>query len=280
MKNLIFIDVDGTLTTQKGNVPESAKIAIKQAQKNGSLVYLCTGRSLGEITPEMRAMDFDGVIAAGGGYIENRDQIIKHEKLSADSVKNFMDYFDSKGVGYYLESNDGLFANVHCIPNIKKSVETLIETRPELFVDQDKPEPQWFFDILNESKGKKIPYANINKLSFVSNDHPFKETKAAFEKDFEVYHSTVFEFGPESGEIGIKDLDKKSAINTLLNHLDGFYKTYAFGDGLNDLAMFDAVDYAVAMDNAHALLKEKANEITGTAEEDGLYHSFVKNSLI
>ncbi len=280
MKNLIFIDVDGTLTTQKGDVPQSAKDAIKKAQSHGSLVYLCTGRSLSEITQELKDMDFDGVIAAGGAYIETRDKVLKHERLSKEAVQNFMDYFDSREVGYYLESNAGLFPNEYCIPNIKKSVKHLMSTRPELFVDKKEPEPQWFYDILEESRHKKIPLDNINKLSFISNDHPFVETEAVFKDNFEVYHATVFEFGPESGEIGLKNIDKKTAINELIDSLGGLYKTYAFGDGLNDIAMFEAVDYRVAMENAHDDLKAISNEVTKIAEEDGIYHSFEKNRLL
>ena len=44
----------------------------------------------------------------------------------------------------------------------------------------------------------------------------------------------------------------------------------AFGDGLNDLEMFDLVGYSVAMGDAKPELKEKANLVTGTIEEYGI----------
>lgn len=49
---------------------------------------------------------------------------------------------------------------------------------------------------------------------------------------------------------------KADGINKVVEYLDlEGYETYAFGDGNNDLEMFDRVDVAVAMDNA--AIKEK-----------------------
>ncbi|ORU21675.1 haloacid dehalogenase, partial [Francisella tularensis subsp. holarctica] len=58
------------------------------------------------------------------------------------------------------------------------------------------------------------------------------------------------------------------------------YETYAFGDGNNDLEMFDRVDVAIAMENASSQLKEKADLITKTNYNDGIYYALVKLGLI
>jgi peptidyl-prolyl cis-trans isomerase B (cyclophilin B) len=44
----------------------------------------------------------------------------------------------------------------------------------------------------------------------------------------------------------------------------------AFGDGMNDLEMFDLVGYAVAMGDAQPALIERADFVTGTIEEYGI----------
>jgi peptidyl-prolyl cis-trans isomerase B (cyclophilin B) len=44
----------------------------------------------------------------------------------------------------------------------------------------------------------------------------------------------------------------------------------AFGDGMNDLEMFDLVGFAVAMGDAKEALKERADFVTGTIEEHGI----------
>ena len=44
----------------------------------------------------------------------------------------------------------------------------------------------------------------------------------------------------------------------------------AFGDGMNDLEMFDLVGYAVAMGDAKQELIVRADFVTGTIEERGI----------
>ena len=41
---VIFVDVDGTLVDYEGNIPQSAKDAIRKVRALGHKVYICTGR--------------------------------------------------------------------------------------------------------------------------------------------------------------------------------------------------------------------------------------------
>ena len=60
---LIFLDIDGTLTTPGSNEPpQSALDAIKAAQKKGHKVFLCSGRNPGMLSPLLK-FGFDGVVA-------------------------------------------------------------------------------------------------------------------------------------------------------------------------------------------------------------------------
>lgn len=57
-------------------------------------------------------------------------------------------------------------------------------------------------------------------------------------------------------------------------------ETIAFGDGNNDIEMFEAVGTAVAMENPPDRLKEVATDICGHVSDDGIYHYFVNHQLI
>lgn len=107
--------------------------------------------------------------------------------------------------------------------------------------------------------------------------HLFSKTYETFKNNFEVYHATVFEFGTKSGEIGLKDITKRTTIEYVLDYYDVDFEMIAFGDGLNDLEMFAAVDYSVAMD---ADLKLVADEITSIAEDDGISLAFKCNNWV
>ena len=44
-KKVVFLDVDGTMVNEKGEVPESAQYAVRTAQANGHRMVVCSGRS-------------------------------------------------------------------------------------------------------------------------------------------------------------------------------------------------------------------------------------------
>lgn len=46
-----------------------------------------------------------------------------------------------------------------------------------------------------------------------------------------------------------------------------------FGDGPNDMEIFDYVGLKIAMGNATPELKAKADYVTGTVEEDGIFNA-------
>ena len=279
-RKLIFIDVDGTLCDPAGGVPKLAKEAIQTARANGHLVYICTGRSRPEITEEIESIGFDGMICAGGGYVEIGGKTIMHRKMPKDLVIKLLEYFKDNNIAYYIESNDGLFGSDNCKDSILGQVTKGLMENSQDF-EEAKEEMKWFFEILDRYKDKEIDYSNVNKISFISNGHPYDEVFKVFSKDLEIYHNTVSQFGPESGEVGSKGITKSTAIECVMDHLNmDKVNTMAYGDGENDIDMFKAVNYGVAMENAKSKLLEIADEVTYSASNDGIYFSFKKNNLI
>lgn len=93
--------------------------------------------------------------------------------------------------------------------------------------------------------------------------------------------STVPLFGENSGELSVPGIHKAVAIEKLLEHLQVDREhTYAYGDGMNDLEMLQFVKFGIAMGNAKEALKEAADDITDTHDNDGIYNSFKKYQLI
>ena len=200
--------------------------------------------------------------------------------MGQEDVKRAVTYFEHHDICYYLESNDGIFFKDNCADFISEAAVKMSKIYPDRF-EKDNPIPQWFIDIINENIGQDIDFDNINKISFISIRHPFDKSFEYFKNDYEVHHSTVFQYGPNSGELGIKGVTKYTAVKRVLDHLEEkAYKSFAFGDGLNDVDMFNAVDFAVAMENAKSGLKDVADAITDIAENDGVYKAFEKLNLI
>ena len=280
MKKIAFFDIDGTLCDSSGQVLPSSKESIQAFRDKGNLTYICTGRSKPEILDSILEVGFDGIIGAGGGYIVIDDEVVKHQTMDERIVREVLSYFKEHDIGYYLETNDGLYGSDNCVQKIREEMKTISENTGEPFDDLVN-KMAWFEEVLESHKHDGLDYTTVNKISFINNTVPFSDIAEKFGDECYMYHSTVELFGPQSGEIAVKGVDKKNAIEFVLEKL-GMTKeqTIAFGDGDNDIVMFEAVDYGIAMDNATDNLKKIASEITDSADDDGIANSLKRNGWI
>lgn len=69
-KKVVFLDIDGTFRDPVYGIPDSAVEAVENARKNGHIVIICTGRTMGLIPDDIDKNAFDGFIAGGGCHIE------------------------------------------------------------------------------------------------------------------------------------------------------------------------------------------------------------------
>lgn len=159
-KKIIFFDVDGTLVDVrpvKECIPESTIQAVHETRKKGNLCYLCTGRSLAEIYPYILDVGFDGIIGAGGGFVQMGDEMLYHKKVSDEDVHRVVDFFETNHYDYYLESNGGLFASKNLIKRLESIIYGDLEHDPEARRKKEE-EPSHFITALieNENIGASI----------------------------------------------------------------------------------------------------------------------------
>ncbi|CCK20460.1 Cof-type HAD-IIB family hydrolase [Lactococcus laudensis] len=277
MTKIAFFDVDGTLVGDS-SVPTQATIDIvHRFQELGNLAFICTGRSKPEILPDIMAIGFDGIIGAGGGYISNGDEILHHHTMPEKAVREIIDFFDAHKIGYYLESNSGLFGSKYYKDTIQETIEAYCQGDEEK-IAQLTTANQWFYDLIDSFAASEIDYADVNKISFINREVAYQEIADKFGQQFEMFHMTVPFFGKESGEIAVKGNDKQTAIELVLNKLNMTKAdAISIGDANNDLAMFRACGYNIAMGNGTDELKAAANEITTDVDHDGIAESFKKN---
>ncbi len=276
-RKAVFVDVDGTLVNDRGLVPDSARAAVRQARAHGHLVFLSTGRSVGELWPSILEVGFDGVIAAAGGYVEIDGQVLAHHLMSAEQVRRVVDLFDAHGVEYFLESNTGLYGS----PRLRDRLEDLIfggVTDHEVLTELNAGFGQFLTSLVVDPANRP---AEVNKISFLHSELTVDQIRRELADDFVVIPATVSFFGRNSGEVSLPGIHKAEGIRLVLQHVGiDVEDTVAFGDGHNDLEMLEYVGVGIAMGNAVEPLKRVADDVTGTPDEHGLRTALARYGLL
>ncbi|HEL1929258.1 TPA: HAD family hydrolase [Streptococcus suis] len=279
MRKIIFLDVDGTLVDYHNRIPESAIHAIRQARENGHLVYVCTGRSRAEMQPELWEIGLNGMIGGNGSYVEHQGQVIMHQLLSEEDSRAIVDWLHERGLEFYLESNNGLFASENFR---ERASETLRIYSMNKGKTAEEVATQEVEDVMHGMIFDGQLYRNdLNKVSFVLDSYQdHLDSKQAFPN---LVANTWGGRGESAlfGDLGVKDIDKAHAISVLLDHLGASQAdTIAFGDAKIDISMLDYCAVGVAMGNGGAEILAMADMITDDVEEDGLYNAFEKLGLL
>ena len=277
MGKIIFIDVDGTLVDYEGNLPESAVTAIRKARANGHRVYISTGRSKAEVYQNIWDIGLDGMIGGNGSYVEDHGSVILHRHISYEQCVHIVDWLHGRGLEFYLESNNGLFASEH----FETAGEPVIQeySRRKGLGSADamtirKAFPDMIF-------GGELYRDDLNKVSYILNSYQdFLDAKEEF-PDLE--NNTWGGAGETAlfGDLGVKNITKANAIRRLLGYLKaGIEDTIAIGDAKIDIPMLSFCNFGVAMGSGGEEIRAMADYVTDDVDRDGLYKAFVHLGLI
>lgn len=261
---IIVLDLDGTLTNNKKEITPHTLDVLTRAQEKGIKIVLASGRPTYGITPlaeKLQLSKYEGYILAynGGEIIDWKTGELMYKNLLDQDVLPYL----------YKCANDNNFA---------------IVTYDGEYVLTEHPDDEYVLKeaLLNVMKIKKVD----NFLEAVK--HPIAkclivgEPTRLAELEKEMYEHLkdrmgVFRSEPYFLELVPKGIDKAQSLAVLLKEL-GMTKDemIAIGDGFNDLSMIKYAGMGVAMGNAQQVVKDNADFITLTNEEDGAAYAIEK----
>ena len=256
MRNIIFTDIDGTLAIGR-EIPESAVRALNAVRDRGDLVFLCTGRNPSYVTKWFHDIA-DGFICANGRYAFMGDTVLYDHPIETAPFQRIYDTVLARdggllmcGVtaGYYAGSEEGgeWFLKAH--PG--EEMRCLTSGLPD--------EPIYIFDVF-------FPTGCVRH-------------------QLEVELCDICLFNPHgpipTADVTVYGHDKGTAIEQVCQSLQiDRNHSYAFGDGKNDLCMFNVVGHSIAMGNAMDVLKEQAEFVTTGIHDDGIHNGLINYGLI
>ena len=254
MIKAVFFDFDHTLYSHGSrSIPQSAKDAIKVLQSKGILCVLATGRHKVELGnfPEAFSIGLDGFVTIDGQLCLDRDaKTICRNEITGSLKDDLLRLFEEKEYHVILIEEDRMYANIPResvtpgMTNIRHGVGTYTGNPLYMGVVYIEPErEEWLAQNLSECSILRWGSPGVDVV-------PKGRSKVAGIKAYLQYH-------------GLEDA-----------------QYIAFGDGLNDIDMIKSAPIGVAMGNAVDRLKDVADYVTSSVDEDGVYKALVHYGLI
>ena len=245
---IIFFDIDDTLRNSKtGFIPSTIPTAFKQLRDKGILTGIATGRGIFGVVPEIKALKPDFFVTLNGAYIEDKKgNVIYSNKIAKDKVENYISWTKEVGIDYGLVGSHAakLSRRTEMISQAIDPIYPDLEVDPDFYQKEDIYQ-MWTFE--EQGDDLVLPESLASTLRMVR------------------WHEHSSDVVPISGS-------KAAGVAKVVDQL-GLKpeNVMVFGDGLNDLELFDYAGISVAMGVSHEKIKEKADYITKTLEEDGIF---------
>lgn len=245
---VIFFDIDDTLRNSKtGFIPSTIPTVFQQLRDRGILTGIATGRGIFGVVPEIKALKPDFFVTLNGAYIEDKKgNVLYSHKIARDKVEEYIAWTKEVGIDYGLVGSHEakLSRRTEMISQAIDPIYPDLEVDPDFYQKEDIYQ-MWTFE--DQGDDLTLPESLASILRMVR------------------WHEHSSDVVSISGS-------KAAGVAKVVDQL-GLKpeNVMVFGDGLNDSELFDYAGISVAMGISHDKIKEKADYITKTLEENGIF---------
>lgn len=257
-RKMIALDIDGTLTNAKKEITPATLKKLIEIQELGHIVVIASGRpvcGIRSIAELLRLDEFGGYVLAfnGAKVINYKTGEVVYQALLENKIgKELYDYACRMDAGLVTYENDTAITGTRT--DAYMEMEARLNYMELRYLEN-------FKDYLTFPLNKCLMTAEDEKAARIE-----QELKRRYQNQANVFRSEPFFV-----EIMPKDVDKAASLGKLLEILGmDVEDLIACGDGYNDLTMIRFAGVGVAMANAQQIVKEAADYVTLSNEEDGL----------
>ncbi len=250
----IALDLDGTLLNSNHEISKTTKDYLIEIQQQGHKVILCSGRSyfgIRDLADELKIKEYGGYIVSyngGSATCPRKEKELFTNNFTVSEVRKLYEALDHYAENFVTYGH----GTINCkVPNHR------IETSSKIM------NAEITTDILVNSP-KVVLQDEVETISAI---YPkVKDVVREIDSTYNVFRSV-----PHLIEITPYNSDKASGLKKLfeVENLD-LDSLIAFGDGENDLTMLEFAHVGVAMGNAMDEVKNVADLITDTNDNDGI----------
>lgn len=281
MYKLIAIDLDGTMLNGYGVVTENTKKQIKRTIEKGIDVIIASGRPIDSIKTIANEIGSTKYFIAGNGaliYDIQKNEFLYENYLNKEKVLEIIKMCEENSISYNVYTDKTIISTAlkynvlyYYKENLKKAEDkqTHINIVENMYEYINKMKEEKFLKITICDESKSVFQSIIKKLNQIENievldvSHMSRKLiqQGTEEIPIEYYYT----------EISAKNVDKWYALEFLMSKLNiKKEEIVAIGDNINDKKMIEEAGLGVAMGQSNPTIKEIANYITDSNEQDGV----------
>lgn len=253
----IFFDIDDTLRVKDtGFMPDSLPHVFQELKAKGLVTGIASGRASYGVVPEILDLKPDYFVTINGSHVaDKKGKTLSSTPIPQALVDRFVAWCRDLGIGYGFVGQDRAVVSERTTITAMAfdPVYGELPVEPDFHLDHEVYQ-MWTIEEIGDSL--VLPDDLAEELRMVR----------WHENSSDVVLAGV------SKALGVEQVAKALKLKP--------EQIMVFGDGLNDMEVFDYAGLSVAMGNAVAELKDKADLVTGTVEENGIYQALVDLDLI
>jgi len=288
MIKLIVSDLDGTLLTKFKSVSKENQETLIEAQKQGCILALATGRgfdSTHQFVPLLKMDQYNGYMIVNNGQrlidIKNNKTTI-NGYITTDAAREVLAFAQKHHLQFVMDGEKGFaFYSPKNLRIYRDIYRFLIKILPHFRPILGRIHIFSLFGFLKSQEVKIINKAedivnNYDKIGLahtkISLDKSMQELLEAFDEHFE-----VMRVSDNWIDISPKGLTKIVGIRQIMEiHGIKDDEVLTMGDSDNDVSMISAFPNGVAMGNANERIKSIAKHMTKSNSENGVAHAVNK----
>lgn len=257
MIRLILTDMDGTFLNKEGDYNRVLFKEMKRKLKEKGVHFACVTGKQCERVEELLGEEKDGVWILG-------DSATRIKKDGQVFFESLLDNTLGERILAKLEKLDPHLTLVPCTAQGAYVKVTAPEEEKVIVRDSYTAVFQ-----VKEFKAIQEPFIKISVHDTTGKSYDILQNIKEFQN--EAYLVSTDDYWLD---VASKGVHKGTTVEKLQEILSvGKEETMAFGDGYNDLELFDRAHFSFAMRNGVAKLKDRARYITGDHQDDAVMHT-------
>lgn len=259
---LIAVDVDGTLLNSNHELSERNEAALRKAVAQGVEVVLATGKTRNSTMQyiEKLALNAHGIYLQGLAIYDGAGNIRWQQTLDPALARQVITFAEDRGFTLIAYSGMRILARIHN-EQMYNGMVKYHEPMPEIVGPLQ--------NIVND-----MP---IHKIMAIGEAAPIKALRWQLSLQLGTAARLVQAGVPEMVEILPPNGSKGTALKQLLKDLKiPAENALAIGDAENDIEMIQLAGIGVAMGHAAQNVRDAADYVTGSNDEDGFAQAIEK----